>query len=275
MRGEITWADEQRQQRRALARRSFKGAVLIVVVGVVLTFLGCACIQAKVTKQVHDMEMAEVRAELAQLKEEDLEPLQDEMSELRMNQEMLQGEVEGMAFQQALIQNAIVHLHPGVDRFQSFRIAKVICWTSDGYGFDPFLIVALIYHESKFDPEARGAAGERGLMQVMAFHCKDYGIKPNDLWDIETNIDVGSGVLDDCLYKHGDHLASALGCYNGSSPRDEYATKVNATYKRLLKEFDDDRRKWIIEWGIDPSSNKAGTGTDGKDEGSGAGAGKE
>ncbi|MDP3314651.1 MAG: transglycosylase SLT domain-containing protein, partial [Devosia sp.] len=35
------------------------------------------------------------------------------------------------------------------------------------YGISPALVKAVVWHESRFDPEARGQAGELGLMQLM------------------------------------------------------------------------------------------------------------
>ncbi|MCQ2379445.1 MAG: transglycosylase SLT domain-containing protein [Victivallaceae bacterium] len=44
--------------------------------------------------------------------------------------------------------------------------ASEICEASARHGLDPDLVRALIFRESKFDCYAKGAAGERGLMQV-------------------------------------------------------------------------------------------------------------
>jgi soluble lytic murein transglycosylase len=69
-------------------------------------------------------------------------------------------------------------------------------------GVDPFLIRALVWRESRFDPLTHGAADERGLMQVTpevgqmwakANKIEDY--KDDDLYDPETNIRAGTWYL--------------------------------------------------------------------------------
>ncbi len=66
-------------------------------------------------------------------------------------------------------------------------------------GVDPFLIRALIWRESRFDPTTHGAADERGLMQVRPVVGEEWAkakkipdFKPDDLYDVTTNIRVGT-----------------------------------------------------------------------------------
>ena len=42
------------------------------------------------------------------------------------------------------------------------------------YGIHPALVKAVVWRESKFDPEARGRKGELGLMQIMPDTAKDW-----------------------------------------------------------------------------------------------------
>lgn len=46
------------------------------------------------------------------------------------------------------------------------RIARALVNEASRHGMDPLLLVALIKHESRFNPEARGHHGEIGLMQI-------------------------------------------------------------------------------------------------------------
>lgn len=91
-------------------------------------------------------------------------------------------------------------------------------------GVDPFLVRALIWRESRFDPLTHGEADEHGLMQVRpdvgqmwakANKIEDY--KDDDLYDPETNIRVGTWYLNRAL-KHwsqaDDPVAFALAEYN-------------------------------------------------------------
>jgi soluble lytic murein transglycosylase len=91
-------------------------------------------------------------------------------------------------------------------------------------GVDPFLIRALIWRESRFDPLTHGEADEHGLMQVRpdvgqmwakANKIEDY--HDDDLYDPETNIRVGTWYLNRAL-KHwsqtDDPVPFALAEYN-------------------------------------------------------------
>lgn len=91
-------------------------------------------------------------------------------------------------------------------------------------GIDPFLIRALIWRESRFDPLTHGEADEHGLMQVTpevgqmwakANKIEDY--KDDDLYDPETNIRAGAWYLSRAI-KHwsqtDDPVTFALAEYN-------------------------------------------------------------
>lgn len=65
---------------------------------------------------------------------------------------------------------------------------------ADQYGFDWPLIVALMYHESRFKKDAVSWAGARGLMQVLPVTAKRFGI--TDLEDPEKSIIAGMKMLD-------------------------------------------------------------------------------
>lgn len=60
---------------------------------------------------------------------------------------------------------------------------------AERYGFDWRLIVALMYEESRFDPEARSFAGAEGLMQLLPQTAEELGLE--DLDDPETAIHAG------------------------------------------------------------------------------------
>jgi membrane-bound lytic murein transglycosylase F len=65
---------------------------------------------------------------------------------------------------------------------------------ADHYGFDWRLIVALMYQESQFDPEAVSPAGAQGLMQVMPETGLAFGFE--DLHEPEVSIHAGIHYLD-------------------------------------------------------------------------------
>jgi membrane-bound lytic murein transglycosylase MltF len=65
--------------------------------------------------------------------------------------------------------------------------------SADRYGFDWRLIVAQIYQESRFNPDARSSKGARGLMQMLPKTARELGI--GDLDDPEAAIEAGVSYL--------------------------------------------------------------------------------
>jgi len=98
------------------------------------------------------------------------------------------------------------------------------------YNVDSRFIKAVISQESKFDPRARGSAGEIGLMQIMpggsavdwARYYKIDKLREGLLYKPELNIEIGTWYLSMALkrwskYKHARELA--LCQYNAGSKR--------------------------------------------------------
>jgi soluble lytic murein transglycosylase len=91
-------------------------------------------------------------------------------------------------------------------------------------GVDPFLVRALIWRESKFDPLTHGEADEHGLMQVTpevgqmwAKANKIEDFTDDALYEPETNIRAGTWYLNRALKHWGktdDPVAFALAEYN-------------------------------------------------------------
>ena len=117
---------------------------------------------------------------------------------------------------------------------------KVILALAPQYGVDPALVKAVIWRESRFDPEARGTSGEIGLMQVMQGTGEDWAkaekIKfyfHRRLYDPEKNIRAGTWYLKKMLnrYRHTDNpIPYALAAYNaGPGKVDKWAKGAAAT----------------------------------------------
>lgn len=60
---------------------------------------------------------------------------------------------------------------------------------AEEYGFDWALIVAQMYQESRFDPQAESWAGARGLMQILPTTGELFGVR--DLHAVDTSIQTG------------------------------------------------------------------------------------
>lgn len=82
------------------------------------------------------------------------------------------------------------------------RFDTLILWAAGENGCDPALVKAVVWRESRFNPSARGKAGEFGLMQVMpqvgqewATSRGDKNFKTEQLLDPAINLRAGSWYL--------------------------------------------------------------------------------
>lgn len=89
---------------------------------------------------------------------------------------------------------------------------------------DPYLLLAVIYQESRFDPRAKSVASARGLMQFLESPAQrlaeELSMSPltaADLYRPEVSIHLGAFHLKKLLKQHGDSKERALAAYNGGS----------------------------------------------------------
>ena len=95
---------------------------------------------------------------------------------------------------------------------------------SQKYNVDPYLVLAIIKVESKFDPDAVSSKNARGLMQISiktgnwgAQTLKLHGYDNDSLFDPETNISIGCWYLDVLAKEFGGNTDLVLAAYNGGS----------------------------------------------------------
>jgi soluble lytic murein transglycosylase len=88
------------------------------------------------------------------------------------------------------------------------------------HGLDPALVAAVVYVESRFDPNATSAAGAIGLMQLLPETAKGIALRTGggrfvvaDLRDPEINVRYGSWYLDHLRTRYGD-VSLALAAYH-------------------------------------------------------------
>jgi len=88
------------------------------------------------------------------------------------------------------------------------------------YDLDPALLAAVVYVESRFDPDAESAAGAIGLMQLLPDTAKGIALRTggasfvvDDLRDPEINVRYGSWYLHHLRDRYGD-LELALAAYH-------------------------------------------------------------
>jgi soluble lytic murein transglycosylase len=88
------------------------------------------------------------------------------------------------------------------------------------YDLDPALLAAVVYVESRFDPNARSEAGAMGLMQLLPETAKGIALRTGgdrfvvaDLRDPEINVRYGSWYLSHLEGTYGD-MRLALAAYH-------------------------------------------------------------
>lgn len=97
--------------------------------------------------------------------------------------------------------------------------------TAGDYKIDSHLLYALIWRESRFDPDRIGQAGELGLMQITPGAAHDFRktkkiareLTPNDLLDPGTNLMIGAWYFARALNRWSDRddpVPFALAEYN-------------------------------------------------------------
>jgi soluble lytic murein transglycosylase len=100
---------------------------------------------------------------------------------------------------------------------------------AENYDLDAALLAAVVYRESKFDPDARSSSGAVGLMQLLpetakgiAVHTGGSRFRVSDLYDPEINVRYGAFYLRRLIRKYGDQRL-ALAAYNaGQTNVDEW-----------------------------------------------------
>lgn len=90
------------------------------------------------------------------------------------------------------------------------------------HGVDPHLINGIIWHESKFNPRARGPSGARGLMQLMPRTSKSLARRlerPHRPYDPDFNVHAGTLLISRLLDKFDGDETVALAAYARGSGR--------------------------------------------------------
>jgi soluble lytic murein transglycosylase len=110
------------------------------------------------------------------------------------------------------------------ERQKEHRFDPAIVRVSRQYGLSPGLVKGVVWRESKFNPQARGRAGEIGLMQIRSLAAQEWAAAETrkrtfegNLFDPETNLQVGTWYLSKLVKRYGrtdNPVAYALADYN-------------------------------------------------------------
>lgn len=97
------------------------------------------------------------------------------------------------------------------------------------HNVDPMLVKAVVWRESRFDPQMYGGAGERGLMQVSELAAREWAqqnrvpdFRVEELFDPKVNLQAGTWYLSRALQhwrKQNDPVPFALAEYNAGASR--------------------------------------------------------
>ena len=108
--------------------------------------------------------------------------------------------------------------------WRDHRYDKLIVAAAQRYKIDPALIKAICWRESRFNPDARGGAGELGLMQIRSSAAEEWAqaerivrFRHDACLNPQTNILAGTWYLQHVLrrYRQTDNPAAyALADYN-------------------------------------------------------------
>jgi soluble lytic murein transglycosylase len=112
-------------------------------------------------------------------------------------------------------------------RFQQYdQLIRAIAASNE---LDPMLVKAVVWRESRFDPQKFGGAGERGLMQVSEIAAREWAkenrvenFQVEELFDPQKNLQAGAWYLHRAM-SHWQHQADptpfALAEYNAGASR--------------------------------------------------------
>lgn len=112
-------------------------------------------------------------------------------------------------------------------RFQQYD--RLIRSVATEHNLDPMLVKAIVWRESRFDPQKYGTAGERGLMQVSEKAADEWArenkidnFRVEELFNPKTNLQAGTWYLERAFQhweQQPDPLPFALAEYNAGASR--------------------------------------------------------
>jgi soluble lytic murein transglycosylase len=112
----------------------------------------------------------------------------------------------------------------GWSYWREHRFDAVIAAAASRYQLDPALVKAVVWEESRFNPDVRGRVGEMGLMQVRTGVARDWAgtehlrsFEPEACFNPATNTLAGAWYLKKALHRYSqadNPLPYALAEYN-------------------------------------------------------------
>ena len=147
----------------------------------------------------------------------------------------------GISGEREIINYMKIH-NPKLSDKEAQYIYKNVVFYSNEYDFDPVLIFSVMKTESHFKHSTVSSAGAKGLMQLMPFNFKEFGVDNS----IQGNIKGGVMHLKRD-YDKTRNVTKTLVCYNAGCGRLQndnwlkirettgYITKINDVYPEIKK----------------------------------------
>ncbi len=127
-------------------------------------------------------------------------------------------------------------LEARIPNFQSrVEFLRTVHFEAMRAGLDPQLVLAVIQIESNFRKYAVSRSGARGYMQVMPFWVGLVGRQGDNLFSLRNNLRYGCVILKYYLDREKGDLYRALGRYNGSLGKPEYANLVIGAWRSVWR----------------------------------------
>ena len=135
--------------------------------------------------------------------------------------------------------NYIHTQNPKLTREEIYGILEKVWRHSKNYKMNPYLVLAVMNTESHFKHSTVSRAGAMGLMQLMDFNIKEFGVDNS----VEGNIKGGVMHLARDYYNHDRSIIKTLVCYNagcGRLPNDAWKNiKETREYIPKVKKYFD------------------------------------
>ena len=143
---------------------------------------------------------------------------------------------------ESAVQKVEQELGPRITKLTSTEVravAETIVDHASVHGFDPFLIVAVIEIESRFDVEAVSSTGARGLMQILPSTFRSVS-SASRMFDPVENVKAGITYLSQLKkqFKKPERMLLAYNIGPGgvlAGGSNDYPKRVMGTYRQILE----------------------------------------